>query len=42
MNLVGDPLQGNGALAPTLTPEYWEEVFTAEDPWDYGGSDYER
>jgi hypothetical protein len=34
MNLVGDPLPGNGAPAPTLTPEYWEEVFAAEDPRD--------
>jgi peptidoglycan/xylan/chitin deacetylase (PgdA/CDA1 family) len=40
MKLVGDPLRENGA--PTLTPEYWEEVFAEEDPWDYGSSDYER
>ncbi|HKD36152.1 MAG TPA: SAM-dependent methyltransferase, partial [Pirellulales bacterium] len=27
--------------APTLTPEYWEEVFVEEDPWGYGDSAYE-
>jgi peptidoglycan/xylan/chitin deacetylase (PgdA/CDA1 family)/SAM-dependent methyltransferase len=42
MNLAGDLLPGSGALSPTLTPEYWEEVFAEEDPWDYGNSAYER
>jgi peptidoglycan/xylan/chitin deacetylase (PgdA/CDA1 family)/SAM-dependent methyltransferase len=42
MNRAGDPLPGSGALSPTLTPEYWEEVFAEDDPWDYGNSAYER
>ncbi len=41
MNLANDKLPGNGTLSPMLTPEYWEEVFAEEDPWDYGDSAYE-
>jgi SAM-dependent methyltransferase len=41
MNLATDPLPEGGAPTPTLTPEYWEEVFAEEDPWDYGNSAYE-
>jgi peptidoglycan/xylan/chitin deacetylase (PgdA/CDA1 family)/SAM-dependent methyltransferase len=41
MNLASDRSPQNGALSPTLTPEYWEEVFAEEDPWDYGHSAYE-
>jgi peptidoglycan/xylan/chitin deacetylase (PgdA/CDA1 family)/SAM-dependent methyltransferase len=42
MNLGSGPLPGNGSLAPTLTTEYWEDVFAEEDPWDYGSSAYEH
>jgi peptidoglycan/xylan/chitin deacetylase (PgdA/CDA1 family) len=41
MNLASNRSPGNGALSPTLTPEYWEAVFAEEDPWDYGNSAYE-
>jgi peptidoglycan/xylan/chitin deacetylase (PgdA/CDA1 family)/SAM-dependent methyltransferase len=41
MNLASDRWPGNGTLSPMLTPEYWEEVFAEEDPWDYGNSAYE-
>ncbi len=42
MNLADRPVPDSGPLAPTLTPEYWEEVFAEEDPWNYGTSAYER
>lgn len=27
---------------PMQTPQYWEEVFAQEDPWNYGHSGYEK
>jgi peptidoglycan/xylan/chitin deacetylase (PgdA/CDA1 family) len=42
MDLAGDPMLDGGELSPTLTTEYWEEVFAEEDPWNYGDSAYER
>ena len=32
----------SAGVTPTLTPEFWEEVFATEDPWQYGVSTYEK